>query len=343
MVTRVEADKNILRWARERSRLTIERAAGLLNCEADFLEKIEQGEQFPHAGLFRRMSDVYSVPEATLLGVVPPVERALPKDFRSFDGTSVDLSYETICAIRAVEARQEALAFLAAIDDAIVSPSLPICSLKDNPEKLGAKYRKELGFSLIDQLRVTPEQAFTKWRVLVEDLGVSVYVEPLGEDESRGVSVYFNDFPAILIDQNEKLAGARSFTLMHEFAHILLRQAGISNFNPRSTVERFCNHFSAAFLMPIQAIEAVFFREILATKEPGIAELSAAATKLCVTISQLALRLEELKIAKTGYFKRISAVLNPPTKKLEAKAAHHIIPSAIRIDPHEPILSCQLI
>jgi Zn-dependent peptidase ImmA (M78 family) len=315
MVTRVAADKNILRWARERNQLTVERAADLLKCKPELLAKVEQGDALPHAGLFRRMSDIYFVPEATLLGLVQPIERALPKDFRSFDGASVALSYETISAIRMVEARQEALAYLATIDDAIVSPSLPIHTLRENSEKLGASFRQQLGFPLIDQLRLTPEQAFTKWRVLVEDLGVSVYVEPLGEDESRGVSIYFNDFPAILIDQNEKLAGARSFTLMHEFGHILLRQAGISNFNPHSLVERFCNQFSAAFLMPVEAIEATFSRETLASKEPSVTDLSTAATKLCVTISQLALRLEGLKLAKPGYFKRIVSVLSPPTRK----------------------------
>jgi transcriptional regulator with XRE-family HTH domain len=237
MVTRVAADHGVLKWAREHNKLSVESAAALLKCKPEQLIKIEDGDVQPHATLFRRMSDVYFVPEATLLGLVHPIERPLPRDFRSFDGAAVALSYETIRAIRNVEARQEALAFLAEIDDAIISPNLPIHSLKENPETLGAGFRQQLGFPIIDQLRLTAEQAFTKWRILVEDLGVSVYIEPLGEDDARGVSIFFNDFPAILVDQNEQLYGARSFTLVHEFCHILLRQAGISNFNSRNSVE----------------------------------------------------------------------------------------------------------
>ena len=141
------------------------------------------------------MSDVYVLPEATLLGVVQPETRDLPKDFRSFQGAAVALSYETIVAIRKVEARQEAIAFIAQMDHDLIAPNLPIHSLRENPSKLGDGFRQQLGFPLIDQLRMTAEQAFIRWRGLVEDLGISVYVEPFGQDQSRGVSMYFNAFP----------------------------------------------------------------------------------------------------------------------------------------------------
>jgi len=318
MVTRVPADRGVLKWARERNRLSVERAAALLNCKPSLLEKIEKGAVSPSATLFRRMSDVYFLPEATLLGLATTDRRQLPRDFRSFEGTAVELSYETLAAIRKVEARQEALAYLAEIDGSIVAPNLPIHFLKEDAGKLGANFRQQLGFPIISQLRFRTEQAFTNWRILIENLGVAVYIEPLGEDESRGVSIFFNDFPAIVIDQNEKLFGARSFTLLHEFGHILLRQSGISNFNSRSTVERFCNQFAAAFLLPVEAVEAAFPREVLES-EPTITQLEAAAKKLCVTISQLARRLEDLGRTKTGYFNRIVSTLSPPAQKKHGK------------------------
>jgi Zn-dependent peptidase ImmA (M78 family) len=318
MVTRVAADKKVLIWARERNKLAVAQAAALLKCKPELLVKIENGDVMPNASLFRRMSDIYMLPEATLLGLTTPEERPLPRDFRSFDGNAVAISYETLRTIRTVEARQEALEALAEIDDAIVPPNLPIHSLKDDPEKLGAAFRKQLGFPILDQLRLTTEQAFMRWRILIENLGVAVYVEPLGGDDTRGISIYFNQFPAIVVDQNDKFYGARSFTLLHELAHLLLRQAGISNFNPRNRVERFCNQFAASFLLPIEAIEAAFPSDALKS-EPTIAQLETAARKLCVTISQLALRLEELGIAKLGYFKRIVSALAPPSPKKKTK------------------------
>jgi len=151
MVTRVGADCRVLKWARERIKLSAERAASLLKCRIDALRKIESGELFPGVTLFRRMAHVYLLPEATLLGLTS-VESPLPRDFRSFDGAPVSLSYETVIAIRRVEARQEALVHLSQVDESIVPPNLPIHTLKDDPEKLANALRQQLGFSIVEQL-----------------------------------------------------------------------------------------------------------------------------------------------------------------------------------------------
>jgi Zn-dependent peptidase ImmA (M78 family) len=316
MVTRVPVEPSILVWARNRNRLTLESAAKRLKCEIETLRKIEIGEVAPIATLFRKMAVVYLVPEATLLGLdTPPLERELPKDFRSFDGTPVELSYETIIAIRQVEARQDALAELAEIDTDIIAPMLPHRSLQDNAEKLGEEFRKEIDFPILAQMRAKPEAAFLRWRILIEKMGVSVYVEPFGKDTSRGVSRFYNAFPAIIIDQNEKLPGARSFTLFHEYAHLLLRQTGVSNFNPRNRVEAFCNRFASAVLMPREAVEAVFKNALMVGAQPTIEELSDGANRLCVTISQIAWRLESLEFVTPGFFNRIASFLKKPDKR----------------------------
>jgi Zn-dependent peptidase ImmA (M78 family) len=44
------------------------------------------------------------------------------------------------------------------------------------------------------------------------------------------------------------------YTLIREYAHLLIRRPGISDQNPRNPVEAFCNRFEAAFLMPIEAL-----------------------------------------------------------------------------------------
>ncbi|MER9877610.1 ImmA/IrrE family metallo-endopeptidase [Mesorhizobium sp. M0118] len=319
MVTKVPVDTGTIVWARKRSQLSVDRAASLLKCETSQLEKIEAGTAMPTATQFRRMADIYLLPEATLLGLVPASELALPKDFRSFEGARVDLSYETVLAVRRVQARQEAIAHLAEIDDQIVAPELPIHTIRDDPEQLGASFRREFGFPVIDQLTLTTQQSYQRWRRMIEDMGVSVYVEPLGKDDSRGVSMYFNEFPAIIIDQNEKQHGARLFTLFHELAHLLIRQTGISNFSPRNAVENFCNRFAASFLMPREAVQAVFDVADGKKIEPDLPQLEFAARKLSVTISQIALRLEHLEYAPKGLYARIAKLLRPPSPKPKGK------------------------
>jgi Zn-dependent peptidase ImmA (M78 family) len=301
-------------WARERCQLSEDAAARLLKCTVEALRKIENGEVAPTASMFRNMAARYLLPEATLLGLAPATDRPLPKDFRSFDGAPVKLSYATIRAVRIVQGRQEALARLAEIDDSIEPPTLPTLSLSSDPEREGRAYRERFGFDIPTQLALTTQAALSRWRTMVEALGVSVYVEPLGNDGSRGVSDTFNGFPAIIIDQGEKAHGARIFTLFHELAHHFVRQVGISDFRGGNAVERYCNRFAAAFLMPPEAISLVLPNAGVGKREPTLSELDQAARRLCVTIRSMALRMQDLNYAGSGYYNEITAVLNKPKK-----------------------------
>lgn len=67
--------------------------------------------------------------------------------------------------------------------------------------------------------------------------------------------------------------------------------------------------------MPREAIEAVFKNILMDGAEPSMEELSDGANSLCVTISQIAARLESLNLAKQGFYNSIASVLNKPDKK----------------------------
>ncbi len=45
-------------------------------------------------------------------------------------------------------------------------------------------------------------------------------------------------------------AGARSFTLLHELAHLWLREPGVSAGDPTDPVEVYCNRVASSFLLP---------------------------------------------------------------------------------------------
>jgi len=91
--------------------------------------------------------------------------------------------------------------------------------------------------------------------------------------------------------------------------------------NRTHRVERFCNRFAAAFLMPSEAVRSVIELDD-GPQEPSLQALGFAADKLCVTISSLALRLEEIGIAPAGYYRKTArnlAKLAAPTKAKPTK------------------------
>jgi Zn-dependent peptidase ImmA (M78 family) len=150
-----------------------------------------------------------------------------------------------------------------------------------------------------------------------------VYLEDFPVEDCRGVSLFVDGFPAILLSANERRASWKSFSLMHEFAHILIREPGISDQNAttRSPVERYCNQFAAAFLLPKNAIESMLTvsRE---ARSFDLAELEEAADRLNVSISTLALRLEELGYDLAGLYAQIRSMLKTNSAQRKPKAGH---------------------
>lgn len=75
------------------------------------------------------------------------------------------------------------------------------------------------------------------------------------EDAIRGFSLADGKIPTIVLNIKDSMNG-RIFSLFHEYAHLLLNESGICNMEERDNlqkdkeIEKFCNHFSAAFLVP---------------------------------------------------------------------------------------------
>jgi Zn-dependent peptidase ImmA (M78 family)/transcriptional regulator with XRE-family HTH domain len=313
MVTRVPVAPAVISWAREACGLTLEGAAQKLDMRPDQLEKLENGEVLPSATVFRKMSATYLLPEATLLAARPPAVPTIPTDHRTFDGLRATISYATFKAIRRVQDRQRNLVELAEDDESLTPPTLPVYTLGEDPQKAGEAERARIGFAISTQLELSAEKAFMNWRLMLEDAGISVYTEDFPTTDARGVSLIEGGFPAIILSRNEKLPGARLFTLFHEYAHILTRSAGISDFNPKSAIETYCNKFAAAFLMPESALVTMFGPASAREAEPSLSRLTSVANALSVTISALALRLEETGRVTAGFYGRLKSLLAAST------------------------------
>jgi Zn-dependent peptidase ImmA (M78 family) len=110
------------------------------------------------------------------------------------------------------------------------------------------------------------------------------------------------------------------FSLLHEYAHILIREPGISDQRrgTRDPVEGFCNKFAAAFLMPEGTIAYALPVSRDTPQEFDLRTLEEAADFIGVSISALALRLEDLNFAPSGYFNRVRSMIKPlPARKSE--------------------------
>jgi len=110
----------------------------------------------------------------------------------------------------------------------------------------------------------SPDDHFRDLRTRIEAIGVYVLLignlgshhSAISEKVFRGFAIADDFAPFIIINDQDAVA-ARVFTLMHEFAHILIGSTGISSSpstgqatTPKARVERYCNDVAGEFLVP---------------------------------------------------------------------------------------------
>ena len=102
-----------------------------------------------------------------------------------------------------------------------------------------------------------------RWRAAVEGAGLLVFQFPgVSLDQARGLSLLRFPLPGIGVNSKEQSPGARSFTLMHELAHVALaigKEEQTAQFERREEsswggVERFAEEVASAVLVPEAAL-----------------------------------------------------------------------------------------
>ncbi len=189
-----------------------------------------------------------------------------------------------------------------------VRPMDPAMSL---PEMV-RQVREKLGFRA--QVRAgwgTSEDAFEWWRRRVEAQGVLAVMLPLEPGEARGASMWEDPaVPAVLINRGDQAAG-RLFTLLHEYAHLLLRQSGaVCDFcggdEGQGMTEVLPNRLAARLLLTQEEFAARLGELELAHPRSRWSDrlLDEVRGPFRVSRDVVAIFLEEQALAPPGFYRR---------------------------------------
>ena len=245
----------ILQWAREAARLAPEAAAKAIAVSVEKLLACEAGDEQLTFNQFLAAANAYKRAPALFYLDAPPAGFQPIQDFRRLPDLGEDpLSAPLAWAVRQAHERREVAVELRNDLDDPVKPFALAATLRDDVEKTGQAIRAALGVRKEDQIgwRV---KAFDNWRLAIEALDVLVFMVPkIPLAEMRGVAIADASMPVILVNSRDRTNG-RTFTLLHEFCHLLLHASGISGFaesdDPqKARVEQFCNAVAAAALVP---------------------------------------------------------------------------------------------
>jgi len=260
----VGVNPNVMKWARESIGLTIPEVSRRLNIREGTVTDWETGDKKPTLNTLKKLASLYKRPLAVFFLPIPPQEPPLPTDYRVLpEDKRRPLTKQALLAIRRARYLQSvATELLEEESHGDILPSLEKVSFNDDPELVAERERTKLGISAVDQQRFrSVYDAFGKWREVLENKRILVLQSRMSVEEARGFSLIDNLIPVISVNISDSIS-ARVFTLFHEYAHILTEISGIctpENISPYDThtqlIERFCNHFAGAFLVPRNTLD----------------------------------------------------------------------------------------
>ena len=273
----------ILAWARESAGLSVQDAArkiGLADSSrrtaAEKMASLERGDAKPTYKQLFQLAAACRRPLTVFYMSEPPPDEALGVDFRTLsDPISPEEDARLNTLLRKTHVRHMlARAVLEADEDAPRPAFVGSLGTGDPIRAAAQRIREALGFGdrpTFAKDYSSKNQLFEELRARTEQLGVFVVLESnLGSHHTgispegfRGFAIADEIAPFIVINDQDAQA-ARSFTLLHELAHVFANASGISA-SPSATAsrtssartERFCNEVATEVLLPQNALASI--------------------------------------------------------------------------------------
>lgn len=259
----VKVNPKVISWARETAGWSLQQISTKLKVDIRTYQKWETGEQPPTLRVLEILAKYFKRPLSAFFLHEAPEEPPHPNDFRVLPRKPMQFERKTLLAIRrAIRLQSVSKELMQALQRGF-DPQIGTASLSVAPEEVADQERKQLGITVKTQIDWKNSwEAFETWRQALERKNILVFRLSMPIDDARGFSLSGQVPFTIVVNSSDSIT-ARSFTLFHEYAHLLLRRPGIcipraelQRGNRSAEVERWCNQFSASLLLPKTVLQS---------------------------------------------------------------------------------------
>ncbi len=254
----------ILSWARTSGGLSLAEAAHKLGISQAYgkspeqrLGDLEAGRQEPSRPMLVKMERIYRRPLVAFYLGHPPGQSRRATDFRALAAEDSQPEHFLVEAlVREMLARQSLVHDVLAEEQADEVSFVGTVSRDRGVPHAVAVVRNLLGCGQSSGA-TRAREAFDKLRARAERAGAFVLLKgdlgshhtDLETDVFRGLSLVDRLAPFIVINDNDAKP-AWSFTLVHEFVHLLLGSSTCSSARDETELEQFCDDVASFFLLP---------------------------------------------------------------------------------------------
>lgn len=249
-----EVNPKVFTWLRESAGWYVEDVARRLNTSTGVVASIESGTKAPTLRQLKELSTAYQRPLAAFLLSEPKMEKPTPKDYRMLPDKKDVFDRKTILVLRKARMLQEIGGELSRNIDYQTKPAIERARVSDSPELLAGKYRQMFELTEEKQKKFrTSYELFNYLRDRMEDMNILVFQYSMPVEDARGFALP-DETPNVMVLSSKDSIEARIFSMMHEFAHILLGETAIDfpdfTIPYQNNIEAWCNRFASTFLLP---------------------------------------------------------------------------------------------
>lgn len=263
MSTYVAVTQSVLAWALQRADRSYEETVKKFPTFGDWLS----GDCLPSLRELEKFASFTHVSLGALIMPEPPDETLPIADMRTRESAAIERpSGNLLDTIGRYQQFQDWYHDYAREQGAEKLSFLGSASVQDSPRVIARRVRSLLQ---LDHVSATGTQ---QWRhdivAALEGVGVLVMrsgvvgasnTRKLSTREFRGFSLYDDIAPLIFVNVADEPFSAQNFTLLHEFAHLLLGHSALSGGDRLlggSGEEAWCNRVAACVLLPDEALTA---------------------------------------------------------------------------------------
>jgi Zn-dependent peptidase ImmA (M78 family)/transcriptional regulator with XRE-family HTH domain len=304
----------VLRWARDEAGLSVAALAEQLTVSAEQIRQWEIESEAPSKGQVTKLAKALRRPSAVFFLPAAPARGSISPSLRSAPGLGdKPLQGDDIRAIRRAQ-RQQAMLSWCVQQRGSPPVDLPRLAPDADAAEAGEDARSRSMVSIEVQFAWRNDgQALRTWKEVLERQGIFVQQASLGRDCVRGLSLW-DDYAPLVVVNSAYIQAARSYSLMHEYGHMLNRGGAACRYFVDSVgddrqIERWCERFAASFLVPEDALKQVAASSGITasrpTGEPRV--VRKFANRFRVSGRAMAIRLTDVGLGTRDLYSKLSA------------------------------------
>lgn len=315
----VDINPEVLKWALNNSGWTNEQIATKLQITSESLNAWLTNTKKPTITQLENLAQILKRPLAAFFLSEPPKEDPLPKDYRMLPDKVNKFENKTLLAIRRARRLQRVSKELSENLQTEMDIEINSENTSTNPRDVALKYIQIL--KVDDETRKkwkTAYNAFSYLRDSLEDRNILVFKMGMPIEDARGFCLV-EEKPPVIVVNSKDTPEAQVFTLLHEFGHVLLNKSGVSMAenlifrNEINLVEKWCNEFSSAFLLPLEIVNMIVTH--YKNRLTETATLNSLSNKFKISKAMLLYRLYNLGYINSSEYKSTLSRYDP-TKQL---------------------------